>query len=71
MTEYHYDVEKERLELEVSQIKDSFFSELFEEMIADLCVYLQCYGSAPDIKEMEEKYGFDYHKVLREIGYDR
>ena len=70
MPEFHYDVDKEHYEIALMQIKDSFFSELFDELIGDLCVYLQCYGSKTDIEEMEEKYEFDYEETLKKIGYN-
>ena len=68
--EYHTDVDEERFGIKLMQIKHSFFSELFEELIGDLCIYLQCYGSAYDIRLMEEKYGFDYEETLEKIGYN-
>ncbi len=65
------------VELHKQQNKLSFDDELkyikiecpyvIEELIRDLCVYLQAYGSSTDIQKMEEKYDFDYEEVLKEM----
>lgn len=67
MNMMHYDTDKYRFEIAKLQIKDSYYSEYHDELIADLCVFLQCYGSKKDIEMMEEKYDFDYDEVIKEI----
>lgn len=64
---YNKDIDPAEWEIQLMQIKNSYYSDIYDELIKDLCSYLCEYGSAVAIAVMEEKYDFDYVDVMDEI----
>lgn len=64
---YDNDINPVDFKLQLIQIRNSYYSDVYRELIKDLCSYLCEYGSAVAINRMEEKYDFDYMDVMNEI----